>query len=95
MKLFTKYSFIISYSALLDQHISPPSKEELMHLMVTETTNKCWMRGYHWTEWNSATNLTDTDFDGNDYETLQLHRMLYPRLNIYYFSDKYHFFQYL
>jgi len=45
----------------------------------TLKATKCSSENYYWTEWRSATSPNDTDSDGNDYETLEMHRFLNPR----------------
>ena len=43
-----------------------------------EIASKC-ASPYHWTQWNSFTDLSSNDSDGNDYETLNRHRNKNPR----------------
>lgn len=35
--------------------------------------------GKNWTEWISFTNLSETESDGNDYETLDQHRSKFKK----------------
>ena len=73
------------YSELLDKFIQPPSKINLLALQSNwdEITSTCSALNYHWTEWSSATDLNEPDSDGNDYETLKLHRYINSRWEIY------------
>lgn len=55
-----------------------PTNEEVLNIMTDFTSGtKCQGQNYQWTDWKSATN---PDLDGNDYETLHLHRSLDDRL---------------
>ena len=36
----------------------------------------------YWTQWSSYTDLSDTDCDGNDYETLDRHRSKFNKFVI-------------
>jgi len=55
-------------------HLEEPNYEEVQHIMKDFTSDvKCRGMRFQWTEWCSATN--PSDFDGNDYETLNLHRL--------------------
>ena len=56
-----------------------PTHEEVLNIMTDFTSEtKCQGPNYQWTDWNSATNPLKTD--GNDYETLHLHRRNDSRL---------------
>ena len=56
-----------------------PNYEEVQYIMTDFTNDKkCQRHNYQWTDWKSATN--PINFDGNDYETLHLHRSLDDRL---------------
>ena len=55
-----------------------PNHEEVQHIMTDFTSDeKCQRHNYQWTAWKSATNPANSD--GNDYETLHLHRSLDDR----------------
>ena len=54
-----------------------PNKNEIHEMITGENVFKCQSTGYQWTAWSSFTNLSDTD--GNDFETLDLHRDQNPR----------------
>ena len=55
-------------------HLEEPNYEEVQHIMKDFNSDvKCRSMHFQWTEWRSATN--PSDFDGNDYETLNLHRL--------------------
>ena len=70
-----KYFFISKYSEFIDNFLPPPNQTELTKIQSDWNENqfKCSAPNYYWTEWSSATDL-NTQSDGNDYETLQLHR---------------------
>ena len=51
-----------------------PNDDEISEIKRNfEIPSKC-PKSKYWTEWGSFTNLSDTDHDGNDYETLDRHR---------------------
>ena len=51
-----------------------PNKTEMNRIKTNfEIASKCAFP-YQWTEWNSFTDLSSKDSDGNDYETLNRHR---------------------
>ena len=55
--------------------------------MITgENVFKCQSTGYQWTAWSSFTNLSDTN--GNDFETLDLHRCQDSRLIDFFISKR-------
>ena len=57
-----------------------PNEAEMIKIKTNFTNSlKCPETKYHWTSWNSYTNLSETDSDGNDYETLDLHRSKFEK----------------
>ena len=56
-----------------------PDYEDVQHIMTDfSSETKCQGDNYQWTDWKSATNPVKSD--GNDYETLHLHRSIDKRL---------------
>ena len=52
-----------------------PNEAEMNDIKTNfEIALKCALP-YQWTEWNSFTDLSSNESDGNDYETLYLHRI--------------------
>ena len=77
-----KCVFIESNSEFIDEHLSPPNQtamDKIKSNWAETAWAKCSSKNYFWTEWRSASSPNDTDSDGNDYETLEMHRFLNPR----------------
>ena len=57
-----------------------PNEDEMLQIKTNFTNPlKCPEPNYQWTTWNSYTNLSKFDSDGNDYETLDLHRSKFDK----------------
>lgn len=60
-----------------------PDEAEMITIKTNFTNSlKCPEPNYLWTSWNSYTNLSETGSDGNDYETLNLHRSKFQKFVI-------------
>ena len=65
-----------------------PNETEMSQIKTNYTNALKCPEPNHWTLWNSYTDLSENDSDGNDYETLDLHRSKFDK----YVSLKFSYF---
>ena len=55
-----------------------PDEKQMNDIKKSDDKNKCILRNHFCTEWSSATNPFSKECNGNDIETLDMHRALNP-----------------
>jgi len=53
-----------------------PDEKQMNDIKKSDDKVKCISTSHSWTEWSSATNPNSEDCNGNDIETLNMHREL-------------------
>ena len=57
-----------------------PNKAEMENIKTNfDIESKCPPSNFYWTQWQSYNNPSETGYDGNDYETLDLHRSKFKK----------------
>ena len=57
-----------------------PNEAEMEKIKTNfDIESKCPPSNFYWTQWQSYNNPSETGYDGNDYETLDLHRSKFKK----------------